>query len=348
MSRRPPSQRDPEFAPQRIDRALVQRVPGTGRMASAAPAGGGSGNGGRAEIRGAGSPGSSPGVLFARDRFELASPTPALTLSFLPIPASPHVYLNGVEQDEAVDYTLIGTTLTVLAAMDAIADDVVDVRYAYLRGLPGLPRDPLGAPLITEVVPTPEADGEITALTFLTDIIPSEGSLIVVVLNVDTFWGAGIAATAPAGFAELINEPATTVAWTRMQVFTKTAGAAETGSYSFPISHFGSSTGVLVVLDGGTVVDHTLLTSSDADSPPITDPTGGSRVLVAFLADNGASAGRTFSAGFELVAELNNNGGHNTVLAQRPDATAPGEAGIFTTVTTDVDEDMSVALLVRR
>lgn len=37
MRRKPPSQRDPQYAEQRIMRASVQRVPGTGKVASAAP-----------------------------------------------------------------------------------------------------------------------------------------------------------------------------------------------------------------------------------------------------------------------------------------------------------------------
>lgn len=37
MSRKPPSQRDPQYAEQRIMRANVQRVPGTGKSVNASP-----------------------------------------------------------------------------------------------------------------------------------------------------------------------------------------------------------------------------------------------------------------------------------------------------------------------
>lgn len=136
-SRRPPSQRDPQFQAQRLGRSLAQQVPGLGKVANASPGRGGSGVGGRAEMRGIGTT-SSPGLRFFRDRFELDEAEPTLTLSFLPVADSAHVYLNGVEQDETVDWTRDGAALTVLAGMDARVDDVLEVRYAYASGQPQL------------------------------------------------------------------------------------------------------------------------------------------------------------------------------------------------------------------
>lgn len=72
--------------------------------------------------------------LFRRDRFVLAAATGTHTLTHVPLADSEHVYLNGVQQDEGTDWTRAGQTLSVLAAMGAVAGDVLDVRYAYSTG----------------------------------------------------------------------------------------------------------------------------------------------------------------------------------------------------------------------
>lgn len=72
------------------------------------------------------------GVAFKRDRFALSSAgSQDLDLTHIPEPDSEHVYLNGIEQDGLIDYSLSGSTLSLRTAMDTLAGDIVDVRYAY-------------------------------------------------------------------------------------------------------------------------------------------------------------------------------------------------------------------------
>lgn len=95
------------------------------------------------ELGGGGSAGSSSAspVLFANDQFVLTAVTPVtLILTYLPIVKSPHVELNGLGQQEGVDYTIDGPTITLLTAVAAI-DDLVDVRYAYLTDVPVEPEE---------------------------------------------------------------------------------------------------------------------------------------------------------------------------------------------------------------
>ncbi|MGZ4663583.1 MAG: hypothetical protein ACXV5Q_00655 [Frankiaceae bacterium] len=128
-SRRPPSQRNAEYAEQRYGRQLQSMSPGTagGRLASAAPV----------RLTSDALAAINPGVdgaselLFAYDTFALTGAAPTLSLSYVPADGSLHVYLNGLEQIEGTDYTLAGLTLSVLAAMNTGSGDTLDARYAY-------------------------------------------------------------------------------------------------------------------------------------------------------------------------------------------------------------------------
>lgn len=142
-SRRPPSQRNAEYAVQRHGRQLQSMSPGTagGRLASAAP------------IRvtsdalatvAPGLDGNDSAVLFAYDTFALTGAAPTLTLSYVPVAGSLHVYLNGLEQLEGTDYSLNGLTLTVLAAMNTGTGDTLDARYAFTSGQEVVPTDAMG------------------------------------------------------------------------------------------------------------------------------------------------------------------------------------------------------------
>lgn len=66
-----------------------------------------------------------------------------MRLSYIPIPASHHVYLNGIEQREGTDWSDDGTgLLTFASAMDIRSTDKIEVLYAH-NGLvnPLLPGD---------------------------------------------------------------------------------------------------------------------------------------------------------------------------------------------------------------
>lgn len=71
------------------------------------------------------------GTAFYRDHFTLSAPTPVLTLTYLPASGSQHVYLNGIEQNEGFDYSLSGSSVSILAAAAALSGDDLEVRYAY-------------------------------------------------------------------------------------------------------------------------------------------------------------------------------------------------------------------------
>lgn len=64
-----------------------------------------------------------------------------LTLSFLPLDESEHVYLRGVAQLPGTDWTRDGQTLHVLSPMDARSGDDLWVEYAYLTGVPATVAD---------------------------------------------------------------------------------------------------------------------------------------------------------------------------------------------------------------
>lgn len=55
-----------------------------------------------------------------------------MRLAYVPIPGSHHVYLNGIEQQEGVDWSDDGTgLLTFLAPMGEVSGDEVEVLYAH-------------------------------------------------------------------------------------------------------------------------------------------------------------------------------------------------------------------------
>lgn len=133
-SRNPPSRRNPEFIDQRQSRQLQSMSPGalTGRLASAQPVN---------KLPGApdalfgfdgGSGGASAAVLSPYwDEFTLASNgAQDVTLSFVPVEMSEHVYLRGVEQGvSGTFWTRDSLTLSLTSAADARTGDTLTVKY---------------------------------------------------------------------------------------------------------------------------------------------------------------------------------------------------------------------------
>jgi hypothetical protein len=78
-----------------------------------------------------------------QDEFVLAGGAEEVELTYLPLTYSEHTYLNGVYQREGDDYDWTresGTrTVTVKAAMDARAGDILIVEYLYYAGTPVRP-----------------------------------------------------------------------------------------------------------------------------------------------------------------------------------------------------------------
>jgi hypothetical protein len=143
-------QRAPRLPEQYLDEGRrQQRVGAAGLVRSAAPVP----EALRAIARAQGSLSStSSAAQFAHDSWSLAAAgAQTKALSFLPITYSEHVYLNGLEQLEGTDWSRSGQTLSVLAPMDAQVGDALEVRYAYLAGLPSLPTD-YGSDYVTAVM----------------------------------------------------------------------------------------------------------------------------------------------------------------------------------------------------
>lgn len=59
-----------------------------------------------------------------------------MKLTYIPLPGSHHVYLNGIEMQEGVDWNEIGGTLTFLPPMGERSGDLVEVLYAHQEEAP--------------------------------------------------------------------------------------------------------------------------------------------------------------------------------------------------------------------
>jgi hypothetical protein len=176
-----PRRRPPRVFPERVTSAIESMIPGTlgGRVSSAAPtvrddvAATVGGNAGVVD--------QATGIDFYRDRYDLGSDgAQDVALTYLPVENSEHVYLNGVEQDEGVDWTRDDATVSLLSTMGALTDDVLDVRYAYRFGAPVVPEgEPTPvAEVFTQVSPPNQANATSVVATFATNV--TAGSTLVV------------------------------------------------------------------------------------------------------------------------------------------------------------------------
>lgn len=133
-ARRPPSLRDPENYGQRLAHGLRAMSKGSdgGRVLNASPISWSDpADAPDLDLSPAGDATSETAAQ--RDRFPasgtLAGTETALSLTAVPLSGSLHLYLNGIEQDEGIDYTLSGSTVTILTAMGIASGDVIDTRY---------------------------------------------------------------------------------------------------------------------------------------------------------------------------------------------------------------------------
>lgn len=109
-SRKPPSQRDPGYALQRMNRTLQSMAPGTmgGRVANAAPVSVGSAVS-TSVVSSSGSDASTGAWI--TDRFVAAdSTTTTFRLSYIPDVNGLFLFLNGLLLDEGTDFTVDYTT----------------------------------------------------------------------------------------------------------------------------------------------------------------------------------------------------------------------------------------------
>lgn len=135
-ARRPPTLRDPQNYGQRLSNGLRAMAKGSdaGRVLSASPVTWlDAADAPDLDLSPAGDAGAE--LAFLHDRFPttgtLTGAATSLTLTAIPTANSLHLYLNGLELDEGTDYTLSGNTVTVLAAAETTAGDVLEARYAY-------------------------------------------------------------------------------------------------------------------------------------------------------------------------------------------------------------------------
>lgn len=151
-SRRPPSQRNPEYVNQRQSRQIQSFIPGalTGRLASAGPI---------SKLPG------PPDALFGFDGGNAAEASRAskvdlftlaadgaqdLTLTYIPIDDSWNVTHNRHGFYEAEDFTISGKTLSLLddASEPVLTGDKVRVQYDYLIEQPDVPTDDTSDPIL--------------------------------------------------------------------------------------------------------------------------------------------------------------------------------------------------------
>lgn len=156
--------RVPFIWPRRVATALDGMVPGTfgGRVTGVAPVNG-SESDDEANIAGASGTAPELGVdSFMNDPFTAATGAQDLTLTYLPIDYSVHVYLNGLEQLLGTDWTITDQTVSVLTAMGAVSGDKIDCLYAYASALPAVPDDDstVDAPVPLDTI-TDSADHEL-------------------------------------------------------------------------------------------------------------------------------------------------------------------------------------------
>lgn len=270
MSRRPPSQRDPQYVGARIDRALAQRIPGIGRLTNSSPV--------RDDVRTAARATASStllssAVVFRRDRFAIAVVPATLTLTYLPMPDSAHVYVNGLEQDEGADYTIDQATLTLTAGMVAVGD-VVDVRYASLKGLPAaLPPDVYSGLFI--------GSGSVSNGSFATSqTVFVSGAVAVGDLLVAFTRASGGAPLPPAGWTA-VRSDLNTALFGYAEIYKRTATSADVASPTYtwtgPTDNW--TVAVLAYRGPTTVAAHAGLidqgSAASIDAPSVTAPADG-------------------------------------------------------------------------
>jgi hypothetical protein len=159
-SRRPPSQRDPAYAPFRVAGTLAQAAPGL-KVKNAAPVKT------RPPSRAAKFSPAAFTETWARNRFVLtASGAQTLLLSHEPKASPLFVFLNGMYQDEGTDFLLDSVGLQVQTAMGATTGDIVDVRYIVAGPASWL--DDMGAAIMADAPdlywPLTDAVGATSAL----------------------------------------------------------------------------------------------------------------------------------------------------------------------------------------
>lgn len=144
-SRKPPSQRNTEYADRFPSRQHQSANPGYlgGRWATAAPVPFSTDEAASFSTE-ATSTGGGGDVLPKRDRFELAvDGGQNLELTYVPVDESEHLYRWTDFQDFGTDWTRVGTTVSVQDAMRAKTGDIVTVMYLYRGGQEIVPAEPV-------------------------------------------------------------------------------------------------------------------------------------------------------------------------------------------------------------
>ena len=100
----------------------------------------------QARLRAGGpNPLTSGAVRAYQNEYVLSGGAETVTLTYLPLEYSEHVYLNGVYQREGPEYDWTrdsgSRTVNVLTPMDARAGDILTVEYLYYAGVPVAPNE---------------------------------------------------------------------------------------------------------------------------------------------------------------------------------------------------------------
>jgi hypothetical protein len=142
-SRKPPSRRDVEYAPQHLARWTQSTFIGTlgGRWASARPWSerGSLAEQGLGPMEDLAHTGYEP---YNDDIYDLDSDgAQDLELTFLPVDGSEDIKLNGIGLRKYEQWSRDGRTLSILTAAGALTDDVVTTEYWYATGEPDVAPD---------------------------------------------------------------------------------------------------------------------------------------------------------------------------------------------------------------
>lgn len=196
---------------------------------------------------------------WVRNRFSLTSTTPTLALTHHPVEdESMRVELNGIPQDEGADWSRVGTSLSVLAPMGALAGDVLDVHY------------PQTGPVV--VAPSAYVDSVTTSGTTSTatavNLPPiTAGQVLVMAIQDFDRYSAVVTPTGWTFQGHSLNW------WANLWVYTRVAdgteGATATVDMGAGAQNFRA---VAAIYDASTVQGVAVSSSTDADGTGYSNP----------------------------------------------------------------------------
>lgn len=216
------------------------------------------------------------------DIFTLAAAgAQSVTLTYLPTPdRSEDVKLNTLGQTRDVDWSRSGQTLSILAPMDARANDELKVQYTYLLGMTGMPQSV--PPTVVAAAPNQSDLSNVTPLTTVIPAVAVVGNTMVLAVAMKSHTATLAFPTGWVVSSSTVDPTASLVL--KLWVATKTVAAGDAGStVSIPITWDGTGYAYglgLAVLDGVNTVGSPVPGSTSTVSATYTAPGSGTGVEV--------------------------------------------------------------------